>query len=295
MNRILRRFLLFFALAFLVALVRFPYDSLSMRLVSYLKEQALEKGASLQIDKFQMHSPRRATFERLGLMMPVKGWPFSLNFTNGVLSLRALPLIIFRLTLSGKAQAYEGSVEGSLSTSLFGEKMALESVFRGLDLESYPALEFYGVSGELEGTFRAKGTKRIFPEESTLSLTLHDASLALQRITGSFLKISKLSDVNLALQVKQEQRNLKLEKVELTSSLGTASGKGGMGLDSGGQIEQCDLKIHIFLNELGEKELSPYFGALAGGNTKGASSQWQMSIVKEKATPLRIIVTPAIE
>ncbi len=276
MAKVLRQFLVFLLLLFAFTVVRFPYDSYSTDIISFVKREASRRKILVDIEELHLRMPSAVTFIRIGMLFPNPGsLPVPLVIDRGAIRAQPLPLLLLRTKFTGQAVLYGGSVDFTADKSIFGSAVDLRVAAKELALERHPL--FAGVD--------ARGTVKIDVDSQSFGSPQQQGSLALKVENASYgggllrglVKIPEVSDIALSISAKLKGREFSIESCELLSSVGSASCRGTGEISTRGTLERLSGNATVRLAGEGVDAFSGYLALLAKRDPSEQARNWSVT------------------
>ncbi len=284
-----RRFLIFLGLLVVFTTIKFPYDSFSPTVKERIRAEAQRAGVFWDSRDFKFNMPPQIDAEQVSGVIKTPAAPLPLPFLidslHGTVSLWSL--LTLSPHLEATASLYGGNCQVSLLPLMAGGFRSVDLQCDSLRLEKYPALEFYKVRGSLSGDATSQSGNK-----ATVSIRLRNGSIEEPKRI-SMLAPEQIADVSLDATAEVEERRATIKSFSLTSSLGTASGKGLLVTNERGFLSnESSLAVEISLSETGEAAISPYLALAANLPVDRKSSAWQIQLKGTGGQIPNVKVTP---
>ncbi len=281
MHRLVRQAIVFFALLFVVTLLRLPYGSYRTTALPRLRQLLAPMRMSVDLDDVVVGFPASVEATGVKLLVPAGPLPLPVAIDTTSLSLELLPLFWLSERASLQGQLYGGTANGSFSRPVFGSSLNGVLHLDTLRLDMHPLLKTFGVQGKLTAAATlATG------DSSTLSaldlldvrINLADAAMETPPTYLSLVKLPPVRDLSAAAHAVLKKNRLAVDELRTDSSLGHAAGSGTFMLDPTGLLASGSATIDLDLTDEGVRAVGGYLALAAGSNVDQPPKAWKVEI-----------------
>lgn len=301
MKKFLKSFSLLVFFVCIFALFRYPYSAFNQDIAQAIKSQAEQAGILLSIDQLEVHFPANLHLSGVHGYFPTpQGLPLPFAFE----SVGVYPKLwqLLRLETAGETtvNGYAGEISAWFTNPIFGESMAFQGKIKHLDLNKHPLLALNGVHGTIHGKLDATFEKvpssalpLVLPPllEGNMEISLENGQLTAGAPLGGLLPLPSVKDARLSLLVTGRGQQLRLEKFDFSSSLGSATGTGSVELSPTHQLLQTNLTFHLKLSDDGVNQVGGYLALAAQIPVESRQSEFKVTILQPRNKPPRATVS----
>jgi len=283
MNRSLRKFGLFVGLLVVVSIIWFPFELFYDDITDALKARAERHHIFVDIGSVEMSFPANIYLSEVGGVIRRGDLPVPFAFERVALHPQLLPFLTLKSVMKAELAAYDGRASTRIERKFFDDLTHIELQAHSLNRAKHPALGFYGVRGLLS----LEGEASVIAGEPFPRRAFVDISLSEGHFQGDLSPlVPEIKNIEGEAFFTQEQDQASLEKLSLSSSVGTATGTGRIALLPTGLIKEASFQFRIQLSDAGRKSLGGYIALLAQGNVDNPGANWELSITQSPRTGL---------
>jgi type II secretion system protein N len=286
MNRAGRQFLCFLVLLLIYSVLRFPYSKYGNKMLAELQRSARNEGIMLDVPDVSVEFPGVLIARNISLVIPLEQIRVPIFVDSFKLSPSILSLFMLRLSFAGDLQIYGGLLELEMEKSIFGDEIAFSLVGSKVNIASHQILRRLGFTGLLN--LEVKGVAKQITDKSIYELG--DLSLEVAVVDGKYtgkyrvagmVEIPNIQDIQLTAKSRARNNSIKLESLEMFSSLGVVKTQGAGMLSKSFLLEKGNADIDIRLTPEGQKAFGGYLALAAGVSLDTKSEHWSVKASKD--------------
>ena len=299
MKRNFFRFLFFLACLSILFGIRYLHNDAPKNIASIITKTAKDNSILLQIKESKLLSPRTISFQQIGAQYTAPKMLLVLSIDRVELTLQIIKTLFFNPSVSFAGEAYSGTFEGSADYSSLSKKQNLDLHIEHFDLAKHAVIAGFGINGlmslrtKLESSTRSDSTKGI-PESGEFSLNVRNGAFAPTGMVRAYVPVSKISDIEAQIVGSMSDGFVAFSKINLTSSAGSADGKGTLAFNNYGKILKGRFSINLSLSNEGLKAFGSYLALAAKRSLNETINKWQIVIQLKEGQRTEFDVTPVL-
>ncbi len=292
MKRIVVNILVFLLLGLFLLL---SADKIAEGFKDSFKEDLAKDGIKLSVQTAETDFPLNLRYTNTALVFPFGYILVPLNLDK--VSIQPYPSLLFfgKTSLDIAINAYSGTIDTSIRTSIFNDINKINLEVNNLNLGNHILLQNFGIKGIM--TLKGKGElhqhltgSTSLPEvrNANIEFSLRDAFVKNNKLFNGQIIIPQIKNINLETKITIDSNNLEFEDISYQSSLGSAQGKGNLSYRFNTHTITGIGKININLTDEGLATLGPLFSKYSTSKANTTEKlwvlKWKKSSLNSKTT-----------